>query len=177
MFFWSGKTYVFDILGTQRICENTFCLCYTFSLQFCYCKVFSPAGKFIDMLYLIVRSLRQHYVVLSIQFNIKQKLYIWFSWTKFEICFMVMQASAYEACDHTRTPLHTPKLLETCKKSTLCFIQKASRSAADRTSKTTTLFIFHFLYDTKILQEDHVYLFFILLVQWWKLHYIFVFSP
>ena len=66
MFFWSGKTYVFDILGTQRICENIFCLCYTFSLQFCYCKVFSLAGKFIDMLYLIARSLRQHYVVLSL---------------------------------------------------------------------------------------------------------------
>ena len=50
------------------------------------------------------------------------------------------QASAYEARDRTRTPLHTPKTLETCKKSTPCLIQKASRCAADRTSKTTGFF-------------------------------------
>ena len=31
------------------------------------------------------------------------------------------------------------------KKSTPCLIKKASRCAADRTSKTTTFFIFHFL--------------------------------
>ena len=37
------------------------------------------------------------------------------------------------------------------KKSMPCFIQKASRCAADRMSKTTMLFIFHFLYNTDIL--------------------------
>ena len=42
------------------------------------------------------------------------------------------QAAAYEACDRTRTPLHTPKASETCKKSTPCLIKKASRCAADR---------------------------------------------
>ena len=81
------------------------------------------------------------------------------------------QASANEACDSTRTPLHTPKTLETCLKSTPCLIKKASRCAADRTSKTT-FFIFHFLYNTKILRENHVYLW---LVQWWKLYYIYIF--
>ena len=45
----------------------------------------------------------------------------------------------------TRTPLLTPKTLETCKQSTPCLTQKASRCAADRTSKKTTFFIFHFL--------------------------------
>ena len=73
-----------------------------------------------------------------------------------------------------RTPLHTPTTLEACKKSTPCLIQKALRCAADRTSKTTTLFIFHFLYNTKILRENNVY-FFISLFQWWKLYYIFTF--
>ena len=43
------------------------------------------------------------------------------------------QVLTYEACDCTRMPLHMPFL-----------IQKASRCAADRTSKTT-FFIFHFL--------------------------------
>ena len=27
----------------------------------------------------------------------------------------ILQTSAYKACNHTRTPLHTPKTLETCK--------------------------------------------------------------
>ena len=45
------------------------------------------------------------------------------------------------------------------KKSMPYFIQKASRCAADRMSKTTMLFIFHFLYNTDILWENHVYLF------------------
>ena len=68
------------------------------------------------------------------------------------------------------------KHLRCAKKSTPCFIQKASRRVADRTSKTTTtLFIFHFLYSTKILRDYHLYLFFISLVQWRKLHYIFIF--
>ena len=67
------------------------------------------------------------------------------------------------------------KHLRRAKKSMPCFIQKASRCVADRTSKTATLFIFHFLYSTKILREYHLYLFFISLVQWRKLHYIFIF--
>ena len=41
------------------------------------------------------------------------------------------------------------------KKSTPCLIKKASRCATDRTSKTT-FFIFRFLYNTKILRENHV---------------------
>ena len=41
-------------------------------------------------------------------------------------------------------PLHMPKTLETCKNSMPCLIKKASRCAADRTSKTTTFFIFTF---------------------------------
>ena len=61
------------------------------------------------------------------------------------------------------------------KKSMPFLIQKASRCAADHTAKTTMLFIFHFLYNTKILRENHVYLFFISLVQCWKLYYIFIF--
>ena len=37
-----------------------------------------------------------------------------------------------------------PKTLETCKKKYALF-KKASRRVADRTSKTTTFLIFHFL--------------------------------
>ena len=73
------------------------------------------------------------------------------------------------------TPLHTPKALEMCKKSMPCLLQKASRCAADCKSKTTMLFIFHFLYNSEILWENFVYLFFISFVQWWKLYYIFSF--
>ena len=56
-----------------------------------------------------------------------------------------LQASAYEACDRMHMPLHTPETLEACKKTMPSLIKKASRCAADRTSKTTTFFIFHFL--------------------------------
>ena len=45
-------------------------------------------------------------------------------------------------------------------------IKKASRSVADRRSKTAKFFIFPFLPSTKILRENHVYLFVILLFQW-----------
>ena len=79
------------------------------------------------------------------------------------------QASAYEACDRTRTPLHTTKTRlkhqRRAKKSTPCLIKKASRCAADCTPKTTTLFIFQRAYEKllKILRENHAYscLFFI----------------
>ena len=57
------------------------------------------------------------------------------------------------------------------KKSTPCLIKRASTCAADCMSKTAKFFIFPFLSSTKILQENHVYLFIILLVQWWKWHY------
>ena len=54
------------------------------------------------------------------------------------INFISLQASAYEACNRTCTPLHTPKILQTGKKkSTPCLIKKASRCATDRTSKAT----------------------------------------
>ena len=65
-----------------------------------------------------------------------------------------------ETYNRTCTPLRTPKTIETCKKSTPCLIKKASRCAADRTSKTTTFFISQFLWNTKILQKNHVYLLF-----------------
>ena len=45
------------------------------------------------------------------------------------------------------------------KKSTSCLIKKASRCAVDRTSRTTKFLIFYFLQNTKILRENHVYLF------------------
>ena len=71
-----------------------------------------------------------------------------------------LQALAYKVSDCMHSPHHTPKTLEMCKKSMSCLIKKASRRAADRTSKTTTFFIFHFLQNTKILQENHVCLLF-----------------
>ena len=33
----------------------------------------------------------------------------------------IYQASAYEACDRTHTPPHTPETLETCKKKHALF--------------------------------------------------------
>ena len=58
--------------------------------------------------------------------------------------YLKVQAWAYEACDCMCTPLHMPKT-EMYKKSTPYFIKKASRCAADPTSKTITFFIFCFL--------------------------------
>ena len=74
---------------------------------------------------------------------------------------------------HVHTTAHAYNIREVQKMH--CLIQKASRCAADCMSKTIMLFIFHFLYNTKIFGENHVYLFFISLFQWWKLHYIFIF--
>ena len=54
----------------------------------------------------------------------------------------ILQGLTYEEFDRMPTPLHMPKT-ETCKKSTPCLTQKASRGAADHTSKTTVFFIFH----------------------------------
>ena len=53
------------------------------------------------------------------------------------INFISLQALAYEACDHTRMPLHMPKTLETCKKSTPCLIKSSLRCVTDHTSKAT----------------------------------------
>ena len=39
------------------------------------------------------------------------------------INFISLQALAYEACDHTRMPLHMPKTLETCKKRHLVWLK------------------------------------------------------
>ena len=82
---------------------------------------------------------------------------------------------------HTRYAIACARL-STClkhwrcaKKSMPYLIKKASRCATDRTSKTTTFFIFCFLYNTKIVPENHVYLFVIWLVLWWKLYYIYIF--
>ena len=74
------------------------------------------------------------------------------------------------------TCLSTHLKHERCaKKSTPSLIKKAWRCVADRTSKTLTFFIFHFLWNTKILQENHAYLFVISLVQGLKLYYIYIF--
>ena len=82
---------------------------------------------------------------------------------------------------HTRYVIACARL-STCLKHWRCakkrmpyLIKKASRCATDPTSKTTTFFIFCFLYNTKIVPENHVYLFVIWLVQWWKLYYIYIF--
>ena len=82
------------------------------------------------------------------------------------------QVSAYEVCNRTRTPLHTSKTLEMFKKSTPCLIQKASRCEADRTSKKTVFYL-SLSINPKILRENHVCLFFISLVQWWKFYVLF----
>ena len=65
-----------------------------------------------------------------------------------------------------RMSLHMPETSESAKKSMPCLIEKALRYAADGTSKTAKFFIFLFLSNTKILRENHMYLFAILLVQW-----------
>ena len=78
-----------------------------------------------------------------------------------------MQALAYKTCDRKRTPLHMPKT-ELCKKIIPCLVQKASRCAADCTSKTSVFYLWLSI-NTKILWKNHVCLFFISLVHWWKL--------
>ena len=62
------------------------------------------------------------------------------------------QASAYEACDDTRTLLHLAETLEMCKKSKPCLIKKASRCLADCTSKPAK-FLSSPFYQTEILRE------------------------
>ena len=49
----------FEIIREEAILENiTFCLCYKFSLQFCYSQVFSLERKTIDISYFLARHLR-----------------------------------------------------------------------------------------------------------------------
>ena len=74
-----------------------------------------------------------------------------------------MQDLAYEACDRKCTPLHMPKT-ELSKKNIPCLVQKASRCAADCTSKTSVFYLWLSL-NTKILEKNHVCLFFISLVK------------
>ena len=74
-----------------------------------------------------------------------------------------MQDLAYEACDRKCTPLHMPKT-ELCKKNIPCLVQKASRCAADCTSKTSVFYLWLSL-NTKILEKNHVCLFLISLVK------------
>ena len=59
------------------------------------------------------------------------------------------------------------KHLGHAKKRMPCLITKASRCAADHTSKTTMFFFFQRSYEklSKILQQNHVYLL-ISLIQW-----------
>ena len=75
-------------------------------------------------------------------------MYVWFIYS---------QTSAYEACDRTRTPLQTPTTLETSKKNRPCLIRKASRRAADRTSKITTCFIY---FISSVVKIVFIYIFF-----------------
>ena len=82
------------------------------------------------------------------------------------------QVSAYEACDRTLTPLSTPKILGTSEKKH-AFLDSKSFKVCGRSH--VNAFFFHFLYNTKILRENHVYLFVVRLVQWWKLYYIYIF--
>ena len=97
-----------------------------------------------------------------------------FGWTNFFWVATTFRGSIrlwYMSCAIARACLCTClKHWRRAKKSTPCLIKKASRRAADRTSKTTTSLIFHFLWNKKILQENHVYLFVISLIQWWKLY-------
>ena len=57
------------------------------------------------------------------------------------------------------------------KRNTSCLIKKAWRCATDRTSKTTTSFVFY------ITQRSYekIMCIVIWLVQWWKLYYIYIF--
>ena len=68
------------------------------------------------------------------------------------------QASAYEAGDRTRTPLHMPKTLQTGKKARHVWFNKL-QGVRQIAHLKQLLFIFHFLCNTKILRENHVYLF------------------
>ena len=73
---------------------------------------------------------------------------------------MVHQASAYETCDRTRMPLHMPKTLETCKKSTPCLIQKASKCAADCTSKTSVFYLSLSIKHKYLTRKSSVFIFY-----------------
>ena len=102
------------------------------------------------------------------------------------ICYMTLIGKKLIICDksrlqHMRCAIARAHLClclkrgRPAKKSTPCLIKKASRCVTDHASKTTTFFIFRFLYNAKILQENLVYLFVIWLVQWWKLYYVYIF--
>ena len=62
---------------------------------------------------------------------------------------------------HAHASAHTKNIRDVQKKSMPCLIQRASRCAAVCMSKTTTVFIFHFLYNRKILRENDVFIYFL----------------
>ena len=132
--------------------------------------------RYFSAFFLVLSTCCVHYFLDSVMSFI-DILYIFFSNkelfnTKIMILFRLqyMRHAITDACLWTRL-----KHWRHANKSTPYFIKKASRCAADCTSKTAAFFIFHFLYNTKILRENHVYLFVISLVQWWKLYCIYSF--
>ena len=87
---------------------------------------------------------------------------------------MTLQVSAYEACDRTRTPLHTPKnVRDVLKKACLVWLKKLQ--GVRQIARLKQLFYLFLNYNTKILQENHLCLCVIWLLQWWKLCYIHIF--
>ena len=68
---------------------------------------------------------------------------------------MYIHASAYEACDHTCTPLHMPKTLETCKKACLVSLKKLQGVQQIAHLKQQRFLSFTFYKTLRILQENH----------------------
>ena len=87
-------------------------------------------------------------------------------WLNFEVLHEYSGFGIWGVRSHAHASAHAWNIGDVQKK--LFLIKKASRCVADHTSKTGKFFIFPFLSNTKILRENHVYLFVILLVQWWK---------
>ena len=88
------------------------------------------------------------------------------------------QASAYETCGPTHTPLHTSETSETCKKKKkkkagVVWLKKLQ--GVRKIPRLKQRFSYFTSYKTQILRENYVYLFIIALVQWWKLYYIYIF--
>ena len=90
-----------------------------------------------------------------------------------ECSIWISQALAYEACNHMCMPLHRPKTSDMLKKACLVWLKKLQ--GVQQITGLKQKHFFHFLYNTKILRENHVYLFVVRLVQWWKLYYIYIF--
>ena len=84
----------------------------------------------------------------------------------------VDQASANEACNRTRTPLHTSKT-DVLKKACLVWLKRLQGVRQIAHLKQQRFLSFTF-YKTQRSYEKIVYLFVISLVQWWKLYYIYI---